>query len=100
MPSADAEKGDLEERLRQHEAKIAALEETVARLVEGARVDYRALHYPEPIATPLACEQSAARFNEKFFSVLDAGEACVKYVAATIIAVTFSNQSSGAGVST
>src|SRR5439155_10946304 len=44
-------------------------------------------------------EQSTAHYHGRFFSILDAGEACVKYVAAVIIAVTSLGQTAGVNAS-
>lgn len=69
------------------ERRLTSLEQTVLQLIEGPAAPYLVLTYPEPIATSLAREQSAAHYHEKFFSLLDVGETSVRYIAALVLAV-------------
>jgi hypothetical protein len=68
-------------------ARIEALEAKVARLTLQEEESPIALIYAEPIATPLARETAAFRYHEKFFSMMDAGEACIKYTAVLAVAL-------------
>jgi hypothetical protein len=79
----------VEERFRALDVRLGAVEQSLARVAAAVSVGFPALLFPEPVAASLAREQSAARFHEKFFSLLDAGEACLKYVGAIIIALTW-----------
>jgi hypothetical protein len=66
----------LGERLGDVERRLITLEEGMSSLA-----------YPEPIAFSLARERSSVLFHEKFFNVLDAGEACLRYTAALALAI-------------
>ena len=69
------------------EARVAALELSVGRLILNSTPSPAALAYPEPLATPLVKESGAGLHHEKFFSLLDAGEACLQYTGAMAIAL-------------
>ena len=69
------------------EGRLAALEAAVGRLVARVSSSPEALGYPEPLATPLAQESGARLHHERIFSLLDAGQACVEYTAAMVIAL-------------
>lgn len=72
------------------ETRVAALEAAVGRLILQMASSPMALAYPEPLATPLAREKGAGLHHEKFFSLLDAGEACIQYSGAIAIALLVS----------
>ena len=78
---------DTPARVASLEARVAALELLVGRLILGAASSPTALAYPEPLATPLAKESGAGLHHEKFFSLIDAGEACLQYTGAMAIAL-------------
>lgn len=67
------------------EARIAGLEAAIGRIILRMDSSPIALAYPEPLATPLARESSATLYHERFFSLLDAGEAFIKYSGAIAI---------------
>ena len=67
------------------EVRLTALEAAVGRLTLQIISSPIALFYPEPIATPLAIESGAVLHHERFFSLLDAAEAFVKYSGAIAI---------------
>jgi len=67
------------------EARISALEAAIGRLSLQLESSQIALVYPEPIATPLARERGAILHHERFFSLLDAIEAFIKYSGAIAI---------------
>ena len=75
------------EKVTALEARLAALEVSVGRLSLMASSSPAALAYPEPLAIPLAKESGAGLHHEKFFSLLDAGEACIQYTCAILIAL-------------
>ena len=75
------------DRVAALEARVAALELSVGRLTLSAASSPAALAYPEPLATPLVKESGAGLHHEKFFSLLDAGEACLQYTGAMAIAL-------------
>ncbi len=75
------------DRVAALEARVAALELSVGRLTLSASSSPAALAYPEPLATPLVRESGAGLHHEKFFSLLDAGEACLQYTGAMVIAL-------------
>jgi hypothetical protein len=80
----------LEEWLKAHEDRLQALERSLGQLTNALSAGFPLLLFPEPLAGPLARELSASFFHEKFFSLLDAGEACIKYTAAVVIGLTSS----------
>jgi hypothetical protein len=67
------------------EARIAALEAAVGRLSSQMAGSPIASVYPEPLATPLASEKGASLHTGRFFSLIDAGEAFLKYSGAMAI---------------
>ncbi len=75
------------DRVTALEARITALEVSVGRLNLSASSSPTALTYPEPLATPLVKESGAGLHHERFFSLLDAGEACLQYTGAILIAL-------------
>lgn len=78
---------DMDIRLTDIERRFVVLEETVSTIGDVTSSALGDLEYPEPIAYSLARERSAALYHEKFFSVLDAGEACVRYTAAVTLSL-------------
>lgn len=74
-------------RLEAIESRLTALETTVGRLTLRITSSAKALSYPEPLANCLARESSARLHHEKFFSMIDTGEACIQYSAAIAIAL-------------
>lgn len=69
--------GEIEGRLSSTEAGL----HKVTALLDPA------LAYPEPIATPVALEHASHLYHEKFLSLLDAGESCIKYTAAIALSL-------------
>jgi hypothetical protein len=67
------------------EARITALEAAVGRLSSQMTESPIAVVYPEPLATPLALEKGASQHTGRFFSLIDAGEAFLKYSGAMAI---------------
>src|SRR5439155_15888086 len=80
---------EIEERMKRIKDNLASLESALDLLRKDFKAAYFALKLPEPIATPLAREQSAVLFQEKFSHLLDVGESCVKYTAAVISALQY-----------
>jgi len=68
-----------EDRFNSVEARITALEVAVGRLSSQIMGSPIAVVYPEPLATPLALEKGASLHTGRFFSLIDAGEAFLKY---------------------
>ncbi len=83
--------GDSTSKLQALEARVAALEANLARISLAVASTSTSTQLPEPIATALAREGTAQNQHEKFFSLLDAGEACIKYTAAILIALSKAN---------
>jgi len=75
----------LDRGIESIEARISALEASIGRLSLQLESSQIALAYPEPIATPLARERGAILHHERFFSLLDAIEAFIKYSGAIAI---------------
>ena len=73
---------DTSDQIRSLESRIMTLENVVGRLSLQFESSPIALVYPEPIATPLAKESSARLNHERFFCMLDAGEAFIQYTGA------------------
>ena len=74
-------------RWHQIETRLTGLEVAIGRLTSQAADSPIANIYPEPLATPLALEKGAYLHMGRYFSLLDAGEAFIKYswaVAASI----------------
>ena len=67
--------------------RLEALEAKMARFMLQSEESPIALLYPEPIATPLAKENAAFRYHEKFFNMIDAGEACIKFTTSLALAL-------------
>lgn len=69
------------------EARITALEVAVGRLSSQITESPIAVVYPEPLATPLALEKGASLHTGRYFSLIDAGEAFLKYSEAVAISL-------------
>lgn len=67
------------------ETRLTSLETAIGRIILRMDSSPIALTYPEPLATPLARESSSTLYHERFFSLLDAGEAFIKYSGAIAI---------------
>lgn len=68
-----------EDRFNSIEARITALEVAIGRLSSQITESPIAVVYPEPLATPLALEKGVSFHTGRFFSLIDAGEAFLKY---------------------
>ncbi len=66
-------------RLKMIETRLTGLEVAIGRLASQAADSPIANVYPELLATPLAMERSASLNTGRYFSLLDAGEAFIKY---------------------
>lgn len=74
-------------RLKTVENRLTALEVAVGRLASQAVDSPIASTYPEPLATPLALGKSAYLHTGRYFSLLDAGEAFIKYSWAIAVSI-------------
>jgi len=68
------------------EARVAALEAAVARLVDIVEPSLAASHLAAPIAFPWQKEVAQHEFVARFFALLDLGESLIKYSAALALA--------------
>ncbi|MFP3880103.1 MAG: hypothetical protein ACLFVA_04025 [Dehalococcoidia bacterium] len=75
------------DRLNSIESRITSLEIAVGRLSSQMTTSPIAVAYPEPVATPLALEKGASLHMGRYFSLIDAGEAFIKYSAAMAISL-------------
>lgn len=66
-------------RLTIIETRLTGLEVALGRLTSQAVGSPIANIYPEPLATPLALARSTSLHTSRYFSLLDAGEAFIKY---------------------
>lgn len=76
-----------EDRFNSIEARVTALEVAIGRLSSQMTGSPIAVVYPEPLATPLALEKGASLHTGRFFSLIDAGEAFLKYSGAMAISL-------------
>lgn len=76
-----------EDRFNSIEARVTALEVAVGRLSSQMTGSPITAVYPEPLATPLALEKGASLHTGRFFSLIDAGEAFLKYSGAIAISL-------------
>jgi hypothetical protein len=76
-----------EDRLNSIESRITNLEVAVGRLSSQMMKSPIAVLYPEPLATPLALEKGASLHMGRYFSLIDAGEAFIKYSGAMAISL-------------
>lgn len=76
-----------EDKFNSIEARITALEVAVGRLSSQITESPIAVAYPEPLATPLALEKGASQHTGRYFSLIDAGEAFLKYSGAIAISL-------------
>jgi len=76
-----------EDRFNSIEARVTALEVAIGRLSSQMSGSPIAVVYPEPLATPLALEKGASLNTGRFFSLIDAGEAFLKYSGAIAISL-------------
>jgi hypothetical protein len=91
MEEADQTEEAPQERLASIEARLEALDKTVATLAGLVQTGFPALGFPEPIAGALAREHASVSFHERFFHLLDAGEASIKFAAAVILGLEAAN---------
>ncbi|MBI4330567.1 MAG: hypothetical protein HY673_04750 [Chloroflexi bacterium] len=73
------------------ETRLTGLEVAVGRLTSLVADSPIANVYPEPVATPLALEKGANLHTGRYFSLLDAGEAFIKYSWATAMSLKMSD---------
>lgn len=76
-----------EDRFNSIEARVTALEVAVGRLSSQMTGSPITAVYPEPLATPLALEKGTSLHTGRFFSLIDAGEAFLKYSGAIAISL-------------
>jgi hypothetical protein len=75
-------------KLSEIETRLTGIELKLGRLISFDSISSITNEYPEPLATPLALEKSASLHTGRYFSLLDAGEAFIKYSWAIAVSLT------------
>lgn len=71
------------DRLEKVERRLNSAEGTLQELLGAVQI----ISYPEPIAASLARERNSVSFQQRFFALMDAAEAFLKYTTCFLLAV-------------